>query len=97
MIFAIFCKDKPGKLALRQETRPAHVRHLKSLGDRLKGAGPTLDASGDPNGSLLLIDVADQAEAEAFASADPYAQKGLFQNVSISHWNWILANPYADS
>jgi ethanolamine utilization microcompartment shell protein EutL len=36
-----------------------------------------LDTEGKPCGSLLVIEAADLAEAEAFAAADPYAKAGL--------------------
>jgi uncharacterized protein YciI len=32
---------------------------------------------------LLLIDVADRAEAEGFAASDPYAKADLFESVVI--------------
>lgn len=96
MLFALLCQDKPDSLELRMNTRPEHVAHLQSLGDKLKGAGPTLDAAGKPNGSLVIIEAEDQAAAEAFASRDPYAQAGLFESVRVMPWNWLLANPYAE-
>ena len=33
--------------------------------------------------SLLILDVADQAAAEAFNRDDPYTQAGLFERVEI--------------
>ena len=94
MLFAIICQDKPGMLQTRLDTRPTHLEHLKSLGEKLKGAGPTLDGEGKPNGSLVIIEADDQATADAFAAADPYARVGLFASVSVRPWNWVLANPY---
>ena len=44
---------------------------------------PLLDADGDPCGSLLIIDVADRADAEGFAAGDPYANAGLFESVIL--------------
>ena len=40
-------------------------------------------ADGKPRGSLLILDVADRAEAEAFAAGDPYAKAGLFESAVI--------------
>lgn len=31
MLFAFVCKDKPGHLNVRMDTRPAHVEHLNKL------------------------------------------------------------------
>ena len=73
MLFAFICKDKPGHLNVRMETRPAHLEHLNKLNAEgtLKIAGPFLDAEGKPNGSLVIVDAADiDAAARVLA---PYA------------------------
>ena len=53
-------------------------------------AGPFMDAAGQSVGSLLLIEVEDQAAAEAFAAADPYAQAGLFASVEVKPWRAVI-------
>jgi uncharacterized protein YciI len=83
MFFSINCTDKPGSLELRMATRPAHLEHLKAEAKRILMGGAMLDAAGNPCGSLLVIEAADRAEAEAFAAADPYAKAGLFESVAI--------------
>lgn len=83
MLFVIVCSDKPDRIELRQSTRPAHLEHLKAHQGKLVEAGPLLDAAAKPCGSLLLVDMADRGEAEAFAAADPYAMAGLFDSVTI--------------
>ncbi len=45
--------------------------------------GALLDAEGKPCGSLLVVDVADRAAAEALAAGDPYAKAGLFESTVI--------------
>ena len=93
MLFALICTDKPDHLQVRLDNRPAHLEHLQSLGDGLKGAGPFMGEDEKPNGSLVIIDVEDKAAAEAFAANDPYAKAGLFQSVDIRPWAWLLNNP----
>lgn len=85
MLFSLNCTDKPETgLALRKENRPAHLEFLEANIDKVKFAGPTLTDDGEtPTGSLLIIEVADRAEAEAFAANDPYAKAGVFENVTI--------------
>ena len=85
-LFAIIARDRPGSLGLRQETRPAHVEHLESLGDRLLVAGPTMDGDGDPDGSLVIIEADRIEEAQAFAEADPYRKVDLFERVDVRAW-----------
>ncbi|MGU3573952.1 YciI-like protein [Brucellaceae bacterium C25G] len=93
MLFAILCNDKADHLQLRMDTRPAHLEFLNGLGDRLKVAGPFLDANSKPNGSLVVIEADSQAEAETIAARDPYALAGLFERVTVRPWNWVFNNP----
>ncbi|GAA4123594.1 YciI-like protein [Aminobacter aganoensis] len=95
MLFALICKDKPGHLQLRLDTRPDHVVFLNDLNARgaLKFGGPFLDADGKPEGSLVVIEAADAAVAQAIADADPYAKAGLFESVQVRPWNWVFNNP----
>lgn len=92
MLFALICTDKPGHLQVRMDNRPAHLAFLEGLGDAMKGAGPFLGSDDKPNGSLVLIEAADQAAATAIAAQDPYAKADLFQCVDIRPWNWVLKN-----
>lgn len=97
MLFALICKDKPGHLQVRLDTRPEHVAFLNDLNAKgtLKFAGPLLDAEGKPDGSLVVIEAADAASAKTLADADPYARAGLFASVDIRPWNWVFNNPAA--
>lgn len=97
MLFALLCTDKPNSLQLRMDTRPDHIAWLNGLNDTgtLKFAGPFLDGDGKPNGSLVVIKAETAADAEAIASADPYAKAGLFSSVDIKPWNWVFNNPEA--
>ena len=95
MLFAISCTDKPGSLELRLATRPAHLEHLKAEVGRILLGGPVLDAAGNPCGSLLVVEAADRAEAEAFAAADPYAKAGLFESVAIRPYRVVFKDGQA--
>ncbi|RFC68526.1 MULTISPECIES: YciI-like protein [Mesorhizobium] len=95
MLFAFLCKDKPGHLQVRLDTRPAHVEHLTALNaaGTLKFAGPFLGEDGKPTGSLVVVEAADLAAAEKIAADDPYAKAGLFESVQVKAWNWVFNNP----
>lgn len=95
MLFALICTDKPGHLDTRLAARPDHLAFLTGLGDAMKGAGPFLGADEKPNGSLVIIEAADMAAAQAIAARDPYAVAGLFQSVEIRPWKWLIKNPEA--
>jgi uncharacterized protein len=83
MLFALICTDRPGGLETRLATRPSHLAYLETYAARIVHAGAMLDIDARPCGSLLLIDVADRAEAEGFAAGDPYAKAGLFESTVI--------------
>ena len=97
MLFAFVCKDKPGHLNVRMDTRPAHVEHLNKLNAEgtLKMAGPFLDADGKPNGSLVIVNADTIEAAQAIADSDPYAKAGLFESVEVKPFNWVFNNPEA--
>ncbi len=92
MLFAIIATDKPGMLATRLKTRPEHLTYLETLGGGLVFAGPFLDGNQEPDGSLVVIEADNIAEAEAFAAQDPYTLAGLFERVQIRAWKWAINN-----
>jgi uncharacterized protein YciI len=83
MLFAITCTDRPDSLDTRVAARDAHLRYVASFAERVLQAGPLLDGSGRPCGSLLIVDLQDRVAAEAFAAGDPYARANLFESVVI--------------
>ncbi len=83
MLFTLICTDKPGSVALRGGTRPAHLDYLRAHEAALRFAGPMLDPAGQACGSLFLIEAADRAAVEALAAGDPYAAAGLFESTVI--------------
>lgn len=83
MLFAIICRDKPGSLDLRLATQPQHLAYLTTYATKLMQAGALLGPDQRACGSLLIVEVADAAEAAGFAEADPYARAGLFESVVI--------------
>ncbi len=90
MLFALLCTDKPGRLDLRLASRGQHLAYLETYQSKIVSAGGLLDADGRPAGSLLLIEVADRAEAEGFAEADPYNKAGLFESVVIRPYRQVF-------
>jgi uncharacterized protein len=90
MLFALICIDKPASLDLRLATRPTHLAYLETYKQKIVQAGPLLDAEDRPCGTLLLLEVADRAEAAGFAEGDPYAKAGLFESVVIRPYRTVF-------
>lgn len=95
--FVLICRDKPNCLQTRLDTRADHLAYLTTLNEKgiLKIAGPMLGDDDKPCGSLIIVDVADLSAAQEIASNDPYQAAGLFQEVEIKPYNWVLNAPEA--
>lgn len=95
--FVIFGTDKPGALATRTATRPAHREYLRNPGPhkvKLIHGGPTLGDDGESmNGTLLIVEAATLDEVRRFAQDDPYRKADIFERVEIREWNWTTGRP----
>jgi uncharacterized protein YciI len=98
MLYAIISQDKPGSLADRLGTRPAHLDRLKQLKDAgrlvLAGPHPAID-SPDPgdagfSGSLIVAEFASLQDAQSWADADPYMDAGVYQQVTVKPFKKVL-------
>ena len=89
MRFAIITKDKDGALQIRLDTREAHLAYIKDTGV-VEMAGPFINEAGEMHGSMIILDVADRADAIAWAENDPYAKAGLFEKVRIEEWKKVI-------
>ncbi|HEV7255188.1 MAG TPA: YciI family protein [Mesorhizobium sp.] len=95
MLVAFIAKDRSQGLALRMETRPAHIAFLERLNaeGKLTFAGPFLDSEGKPDGSLVVVNAGSLDEAKAMLAEDPYAKAGLFEFTDFRAWNWAFNRP----
>lgn len=94
MLFVIIARDKDDAAGVRAANRQAHIDYLKSLGGRVKAAGPFVDPARDAmTGSLLIVEADNEAAAAALAAGDPYARAGLFAAVEIRPWRWVVNPP----
>ncbi len=89
MLFAVICRDKPGALKVRQDTRAAHLDYLKETGV-VEMAGPFLSEEGEMCGTLLVLNLASLQAARDWAEADPYAKAGLFEEVTVIEWKKVI-------
>ncbi len=98
MWYLIYSEDVAGSLPQRKLTRPAHLARLQALQDegRLLTAGPNpaIDAE-DPadagfTGSTVIADFASQADAQAWADADPYVAAGVYARVTIKPFKKVF-------
>lgn len=98
MWFAIIGTDVPDSLEKRKAARPAHIERLQTLLDEgrlfVAGAFPAIESE-DPGpagftGSMILAQFPSQADAQAWAEADPYIAAGVYASVSIKPFRKAL-------
>jgi uncharacterized protein YciI len=93
MLFAIYAIDRTDAPGLRPATRPDHLVFIESLGKRIVLAGPLLTPDGSaPIGSLVILEAADLAAAQAVAAEDPYSKVDLFSSVTITPFRAVYQN-----
>ena len=99
MWFAIIAEDVADSLEKRKGARPAHIERLQKLLDEgrlfVAGAFPAIESE-DPGpagftGSMILAQFPSQAEAQAWADADPYVAAGVYARVTIKPFRKALS------
>ena len=93
MYYVILRTDKPSSGQIRMDVRPAHIEFLKAAGDKIKLGGATVtDDDQTMTGSFLLVAGDSLAEVEAWAAQDPFNQAGLFAEVAVRPWRYVLGD-----
>ena len=85
-LYAFIGHDGPRGAELRKLHRPAHLAGIDELvaEDRIRHAGPLLDESGSPVGSLVLFEADTLDEARRIAAGDPYVTEGIFERWEVN-------------
>jgi uncharacterized protein YciI len=88
MLYMIYGKDKAGEegRAIRAAARDAHFAYLDKHERIIVLGGATLADPPDDarTGSVLIINVASRAEADAFAKDEPFHKAGLFAQYTVT-------------
>lgn len=82
-LFAVIALDRPGAEAKRLAARADHFAYIETILDRIAIAGPLRTDAGGFAGSILVYDVADEAEARALLTGDPYYAAGIWDDPVI--------------
>ncbi len=93
-MWAVIAVDHAGPApgAARQRLLADHLAHVQRIVDRIAVAGPLRDADGMITGSLLVLDVASEAEARALIAADPYAEAEIWARVDFHDFKGVAGN-----
>ncbi|NQV55281.1 MAG: YciI family protein [Rhodospirillales bacterium] len=85
MLYMIYGVDGPQGPTIRTQMRDAHFKYLEDNADIMVLGGATLADEDDARtGSVLIINVAGRAEADAFAENEPFRKAGLFENITVT-------------
>ena len=96
MLYLIYGVDGPDAGRIRAATRDAHFAYLERHRDILVLGGATLADDGVARtGSVLIVNVASRAEADAFAREEPFRKAGLFAQHTITRMRRGQWNPQA--
>lgn len=88
MPYAVICRDKPGHLQTRLDTRAAHLAYIEKTGI-VAMAGPFIE-DGQMVGTLAILNADNLEAAQAWAAGDPYAAAGLFDSVQVIEWKKVI-------
>jgi uncharacterized protein YciI len=90
-LFAIHALDTPDALPLRLEHYAAHRAHVESAGAfgvAVVLSGPLQSDDGEAMiGSLFIVEAEAAAAVAGFAAADPFAQAGVWGQVSLTRFH----------
>ncbi|MBM3340949.1 MAG: hypothetical protein FJY56_02395 [Betaproteobacteria bacterium] len=87
--FVIHAHDQADGSARRAPLREAHEAYLKRHEGIFIARGPLLDDAGERSiGSLIMLDVANKAEAEAFWANEPFNRAGVYEWVTMERWRF---------
>ena len=98
MNYAIISQDVPESGPLRAKARPKHIERLEQLKNAgrllLAGPCPAID-SNDPGpagftGSLVVAEFDNLAAAQQWADADPYVAAGVYAEVVVKPFKYVL-------
>ena len=89
MQFVIHAHDKADGAARRTPLREAHHDYLNRHPQRFIARGPLLDDDGKQMiGSLIMLDVANKAEADAFWADLPFNRGGVYERATVERWRF---------
>jgi uncharacterized protein YciI len=97
MEYFIYCRDKPGTGALRDEVGEAHWSFMDGYADAMIARGPTLTPDRTAaTGSMHMVDLPGPSAAKVFAYEEPYYRAGVFQEVLVRRWRNALGGTMWD-
>jgi len=89
-LYVLIGRDGPRGAELRTTHRAAHLANLRSRGEAVRHAGPLLDETGAPVGSVVIFEDESLEAARRFAAGDPYVTGGVFARWEVLETRRVL-------
>ncbi len=98
MLYAVISQDVENSLPLRKKVRTQHLERLNVLKEQgrlvIAGPHPAIDSE-DPGeagftGSLVVAEFPSLEEAKNWADSDPYMTEGVYANVIVKPFKYVL-------
>jgi hypothetical protein len=87
--FLIIGHGAESSTAFHDELHDQQLRYLDGYNKGLIACGPLLSDDGtDWLGTVMVVELADRAAAEAMMSEGPYAKAGLYKTIEIHNWRF---------
>jgi uncharacterized protein YciI len=92
MLYIVLFTDDPDRAAIRGRLMPEHLAFLESHRDRIRAAGPLIEADGSAAGGLWLVEAANGQAVDDLVKCDPFWPTGLRKAVRILQWAQVFAD-----
>ena len=97
MEFFVYCRDRAGSAALREELTEAHWSFMDGYADAMIARGPTLSLDGDTaTGSMHIVDLRNAEAVRAFVFEEPNYRSGVYEDVLVRRWRNALGRTMWD-
>jgi len=81
MDYLVVCKDFPDATTARSAALETHLRHVETVMDKIRVAGPVMNADRSSTvGSLYLYKSTTLEDAKRLHSEDPFFKAGIWEN-----------------
>ena len=90
--FVIKAYDGKGMLGRRMEVRPRHLEGMAELGSHVVCAGGLLDEEGKMKGSLIVVNLENREELDAYLAREPYVTEHVWEKIEVERMNVVIVN-----
>ncbi|MFB9443619.1 hypothetical protein Dvina_35130 [Dactylosporangium vinaceum] len=91
MMYFVYCIDRVGSAALRDELVEAHWAYMDGFADRLYARGPTLtDDLETATGSIHVVELPSDDAAREFAESEPNWRGGVYAAMTVCRFEDLL-------